>query len=259
MRPPVILLPPSEGKATGGHGPPWQAAGGAFAALGDERRRVRDAVRAVLAGGGDAPGRLLGARGPHLERALEGWRRLDEAPTLPAAARYSGVVWGALGPADLGRAARRRLEERVLVPSGLWGLVAAGDPLPDYRLRMGARVPPLGALAAFWRPRVSALVAGRAAGGWIIDLLPREHAAALDRAALGDRLLRVEIVEDGPDGRRLTGHGGKALKGRLARALLERDARDPAAIARLRVPGLRADRRASDLDGPAPTLVLRRA
>lgn len=39
---------------------------------------------------------------------------------------------------------------RVLVPSGLWGLVAATDPIPAHRLTMGARVPSIdaGALRA---------------------------------------------------------------------------------------------------------------
>ena len=32
---------------------------------------------------------------------------------------------------------------RVVVPSGLWGLVAASDPVPAYRLKMATRVPPL--------------------------------------------------------------------------------------------------------------------
>ena len=239
----VILLPPSEGKAPDGGGPPWPRAGGAFPELGEARIAVRDAVRAVLAGDGPAAARLLAARGPHLERALAEWGELDDAPTLPAWDRYRGVVWAALAPAALDRAARRRLLARVLVPSGLWGLVAAGDPVPAYRLRMGAGVPPLGPLAAFWRPRITPLIDGRAAGGWVIDLLPREHAAAIDPAGLeASRHLRIALVEDGGGGeRRATGHAGKHLKGLLARAILESGASTPRAVAALSVPGLRSE------------------
>lgn len=238
----VVLLPPSEGKASGGSGPPWTAAATAFPELAADRAAVRDAVRAVLAEGGPGAGLLLGARGPHLARALADWHALDGSPTLPAAERYSGVVWRALDPAGLTPAARRRLRARVLVPSGLWGVSAASDPLPAYRLRMGARVPPLGALAAFWRPRVTRAVAGRAGRGWVIDLLPGEHAAAIDPEGLGPaRLVRVELVEGGVGGGRALGHAGKAAKGALARALLEQGARDPADLARLRVPGIRLE------------------
>jgi uncharacterized protein len=238
----VLLLPPSEGKAPGGRGPAWPSAATAFPALAADRARVRDAIRVALGEGEAAAGRLLGVRGPHLARALAEWDELDDAPTMAAASRYAGVVWGALDPATLTPAARRRLRAWVLVPSGLWGVSAATDPLPAYRLKMAARVPPLGGLAAFWRPRITPVIAARAGAGWVIDLLPGEHAAAIDPDLLAPaRLLRVEIVDEGPDGRRAAGHGGKAVKGRLARAILEAGARDPASIVRLDVDGLTLD------------------
>ena len=234
----VILLPPSQGKAEGGNGPPWERAQTAFPDLVGERRQVRDAVRAALRGGGAAE-RLLDARGEHLARALADWDALDTARTLPAAERYRGVVWEALAPATLSPAARRLLGRRVLVPSGLWGLLAARDAVPPYRLAMGASPPGLGRLSSWWRPLVTRAVAHRAGAGWIIDMLPVEHAAALDPAGLGRaRLMRVEILEEGEGGTRAIGHAGKSLKGRLARAVLEADARTPAAVAALEVPGL---------------------
>lgn len=153
--------------------------------------------------------------------------------------RYSGVVWGALGVAHMPPAVRRRMLSRVVVPSGLWGLVAAGDSIPGYRLKMGARVAPMGLLAAFWRPRISPLLAARARRGIVIDLLPAEHAAALDLMEFRPNAwVRVEIVDEGPGGRRSVGHAGKSLKGLLARAILDQDARTATDIADLRVPGL---------------------
>jgi uncharacterized protein len=254
----VILLPPSEGKASGGHGPPWARARTSFPELAADRAAVRDAVRATLGDGDAAASRLLGVRGDHLRRAQAEWEALDDAPTTPASARYAGVVWGALDPEGLSPAARRRLRARVLIPSGLWGVSAAGDQIPAYRLRMGARVRPLGALAAYWRPRITPLVAARAAGGWVIDLLPAEHAAALDTGALAGRTVRVEIVEDGPGGRRAVGHGGKAVKGRLARALLEADARGPEGLERLEVAGLILDDSVRGGPGEPARVVFRR-
>lgn len=254
----VILLPPSEGKAQGGQGPPWARARTSFPDLAADRAAVRDAVRAALAEGEAAAARLLGVRGAHLGRALAEWEALDDAPTLPASARYAGVVWGALDPPGLSAAGRRRLRERVLVPSGLWGLSAAGDPLPAYRLTMSARPAPLGALAAWWRPRITPLVGERAGRGWVIDLLPAAHAAALDLRALGPRLVRVEIVDDGPGGRRVAGHDGKAAKGRLARAILEADARGPEGLEGLDVPGLTLDVSMRHSPGGPARVVFRR-
>ncbi len=236
--PPLILLPPSEGKAPGGDGPPLDWHGGRFGALGDARLEVREAVRHHLAQQGTA-GRLLGVRGAHLERALAEWRHLDHAPTLPADARYTGVVWGALGLQSLAPGVRRRASSRIVVPSGLWGLVGASDAIPAYRLKMGARVAPLGLLAAWWRPRVSDALRGAGRGRYVVDLLPEEHRAAIDPAVLpAGRYVRVDIVDDGPGGRRAVGHVGKALKGALARALIEGDARTADDVASAAADGL---------------------
>jgi len=237
--PPVLLIPPSEGKEPGGTGPPVAWDGGVFGpALGQTRIDVREAVRSALRASG-AAGALLGVRGGHLDRALDEWEHIATAPTLPAATRYSGVVWGALGGDDMPAAARRRLMGRVVVPSGLWGLVAASDPIPAYRLKMGARVPPLGLLAALWRPLVTPALVARARRGLVIDLLPQEHAASIDTDALrpGGHV-RVDIVDEGPGGRRSVGHAGKSLKGALARAILMNDARTVPDLAGLVVAGL---------------------
>lgn len=237
----MLLLPPSEGKTAGGDGPPWTRAGMSIPALNRERRRVRDAVRAHLAHGDDAAAALLGARGATLERALADWRRLDRAPTMPACERYSGVVWAALAPDTLPPTAREALDRRTLVVSGLWGVLRAADPIPAYRLKMSARPGGLGTLSGHWRPAVTRTVRRLADGGWVVDMLPAEHRAALDPAGLGSvPLLRVDILADGPGGRRAIGHAGKHLKGLLARAVLEADARTPDQVAALRVPGLTA-------------------
>ena len=236
---PVVLLPPSEGKAPGGDGPAVMWHGGRFGSvLADARVQVRNSVRRVLREPA-AAGRLLGVGGAHLDRALDEWRHLDSAPTLPAVQRYSGVVWGGIGIDTLPASARRRLMARVVVPSGLWGLVAAGDLIPAYRLKMGARVPPLGLLSAWWRPLVTEALVDRVGRGRIIDLLPQEHAAAIDVSAFrAGAHVRVDIVDEGPGGRRSVGHAGKSLKGALARAVLLGDARTADDVAALRVEGL---------------------
>lgn len=235
---PVILLPPSEGKTEGGNGSAVQWDAGAFGGLADARVQVRDAVRRALRSRA-ARERLLGVRGAHLQRALDEWHDIDDAPTMPAAERYAGVVWGGLDLPSLPAATRRRAMARIVVPSGLWGLVAAGDDIPAYRLKMGARLGRLGLLSSWWRPAVSQALAARAGRAVVIDLLPQEHAAAIDPAMLRTgALVRVEIVEDGPGGRRSVGHAGKQVKGRLARAIVEADARSADDVAMMVVEGL---------------------
>ena len=75
--------------------------------------------------------------------------------------------------------ARRRLRGTTLVVSGLWGAAALADPIPDYRLKMSARLDPLGRMATWWRPHLTAALADRLAGRVVWDLLPAEHAGGV--------------------------------------------------------------------------------
>lgn len=211
----ALLLPPSEGKAAGGvTGTSWQPASGRFAAeLGVRRAEVAAALSA--AGGGDV--RLLGVSGAHLERARAANAALVGAPTRPSSERYTGVVWDALGLASLRAPVRRRATDAVLVVSGLLGVVGLDDPTPDYRLKMGASLPPLGKLATWWRPAVSAAITAATARRYVVDLLPNEHRAAWEPDERTDGV-RVGFVERSG---KVAGHDAKAAKGRLARYLLE--------------------------------------
>ena len=210
----IVLLPPSEGKAPGGDGPPWAPEAGRFGAELDSRRtRVVNALR--RARGGTA--KQLGARADLLRAAKVANLSVVGAPTLPAHRRFTGVVWDHLGPATLPAAGRRRAEAGVLVVSALTGLSAWDDPVPDFRLKLSASLPPIGRLAPFWRPTLSAVLDEHLAGHTVVDLLPEEHRAAWVPAPDRYRLLRPALLTRSG---RPAGHGGKAAKGLLARALL---------------------------------------
>lgn len=211
-----LLLPPSEGKALGGTArTKWAPGQGTFGrALGSRRNDIVTALAAV--GGGDAA--LLGVKGDHLDRARNANISLKGAPTLPAAQRYTGVVWDHLDLASLPARQRAVALERIIVVSGLMGAVTAGDPVPDYRLKMGARLAPLGTLSKWWVEAVSDAVNAHCAGHVVLDLLPNEHRAAFRADADTLQLsARVDLVT--PDGK-AGGHDAKAAKGLLARHLL---------------------------------------
>jgi cytoplasmic iron level regulating protein YaaA (DUF328/UPF0246 family) len=227
---PLILLPPSEGKAAGGDGSPWRP-GTMALGLDDQRERVVDALRSVMRSNEVARAKLLGVKGTALAAATEANRRLREAPTLPAIERYTGVLYDALDAGSLTPAARRRLDVSVLILSGLWGAVAPPDPIPDYRLKMGASLPRLGKLSTWWRDDLSAAVAERAAGRHVWNLLPNEHAAAW-RAPDGLVQWSVRFLEPGKNGTLVAvSHWNKFLKGALVRHLLTHPATTPETLA----------------------------
>lgn len=213
----VILLPPSEGKAEGGRAhTKWKPASGTFGpALGSRRGEVAGALAAL--GGGSAA--LLGVGGKHLERAQEANRGVVGAATLPAAQRYTGVVWDHLDLAGMTAAQRDRALPRIIVPSGLLGATLAGDPVPDYRLKMGARLTGFGGtMAKWWRDAVSEAINDYARGCIVIDLLPAEHRGAYspDPSVVAEHVVVDLVTPTGKAG----GHDAKAAKGRLARHLL---------------------------------------
>jgi len=227
----AILLPPSKATAPGGSGPPWQPGAGALPEL--------DGARAEVLAALDPGGRAVAA-----------------APTRPALERYAGVLYRELDPGSLPAPARRRLRATALVFSGLGGVVAPADPVPDHRLEMGARLAPLGRLSTWWRPRLTAALADRLARRVVWDLLPAEHAAAWDPGAVPwARRITVRFVT--AEGATVS-HWNKLLKGALVRHLVATGLDDPAGLAAFDHPaGYRLDRRASSLDGPTAAVVLR--
>ena len=206
----MLLLPPSEGKASGGSSrrAGWAPDSGSFGGvLGDRRAAIVEALCAA-GGGGE---KLLGVKGEHLLRAQSSNSSLIGAATLPAWQRYTGVVWDHLDPATLSPTARKQ----TVVVSGLLGLVRGDDPVPDYRLKMGANLRPLGKLSTWWRGDLSAELRRAARRRFVVDLLPQEHRAALDLDGLDG--ISVTLVD--PTGKP-GGHFAKAAKGELARAIL---------------------------------------
>ena len=212
----LILLPPSEGKAAEGDGPPLDLAGLAFPeSLTRTRERVLTALERVCAGREARAREWLGLS-PGQAGEIERNTRLREAPTLPAARLYTGVLYDNLGLADLDP---ERTARSVLIFSGLWGALRTTDRVPPYRLAMGARLPRLGALAAVWRP---ALTAALPSEGLIVDMRSAPYAAAWRPEAVRVRVFREQ------DGRRtVVSHMAKATRGAVARALLQGTA-DPA-------------------------------
>lgn len=217
----MILLPPSEGKATGGSGAPWGPATMSVD-LDDRRAKVLVALRSAMRANAAARAKLLGVKGEALAAATAADRAAATSPTMPAIERYDGVLYGALDAGGLGRVERRRLDRSVLIVSGLWGLVAPADPVPDYKLKMGASLPRLGKLSTWWRPAIDAALAERSDVARIWNLLPKEHDLAWSGAPCTPTI-SVRFLEPGRGGELVAvSHWNKFLKGALVRFLLER-------------------------------------
>lgn len=226
----VILLPPSEGKAPGGDGSPWTP-GSMAVDLDARREKVLAALAAAMRGSEVRRETLLDVKGRALEAATAANRDARTSSTMPAIERYTGVLYDALDHRSLSTTQRRRLDQGVLIVSGLWGVVAPTDPIPDYKLKMGASLSRLGKLSTWWRDELSARVAEHADGRPVWNLLPNEHAAAW-RAPADLPQWTVRFHERGPDGTLTTAsHRNKPLKGALVRHLLAHPGAQPSDLA----------------------------
>jgi uncharacterized protein len=227
MTRPLVLLPPSKGKAPGGDGPAYADTLAGPHPLGPARTRVLAAVTDTV-GRLDRDGlrRLLGVPGRKVDDHLDGARNLARAPTLPAHRRYTGVVHGNAGLATLDPASTGA---KVVIVSALLGLVTLEEPVPDYRLEFGARVDGVGGLATFWCGAAAERLACITARRVVWDLLPAEHARIWPAGLRTERRVHtVRFVR--PDGRAANTARTKVAKGRLAAHLVAEPGCAPRAL-----------------------------
>jgi cytoplasmic iron level regulating protein YaaA (DUF328/UPF0246 family) len=222
----LVLLPPSETKATGGDGAPLDLAALTAPELTPTRTEIAEtlvkladdvpACRAALG--------LSSSQDDEIERNAALWA----SPTLPALARYTGVLYDALDVPSMTRAQRARAGRRLAVGSALFGLVGADDRIPAYRLSAGSSLPGLPTLRSLWRPVLSPVLA--ALEGLVVDLRSGSYAAL----APVPGAVTVQVLSERPDGTRaVVSHFNKAHKGRLARLLATTTA-EPGDVVQLR-------------------------
>ena len=242
-RAPIVLIPPSEGKAAGGRGRPWHAGSMAFPSLDGARATVMDALVAAMAEPEANRAKLLGVKGEALAAATDANRRVHTAGTRPAIERYTGVLYDALDAATLPDQDRRRLRRQVVIFSGLFGASRPGDRMPDYKLKMGASLTGLGPLATWWRRPLTEALAPEVSRRVVWNLLPIEHDSAWAPPAPGSAetgapgaVLSVRFLDEKPrrrgEDRTFTtvNHWNKLLKGALVRHVMATGADEPDAL-----------------------------
>ncbi|MFJ8729839.1 peroxide stress protein YaaA [Streptomyces bauhiniae] len=226
----LVLLPPSEGKASSGRGAPLKPESLSLPGLAAARQAVLTELVELCAGDEEKAREVLG-----LSEGLRGEvaknAGLLTADARPAGEIYTGVLYDALGLATLDPAAKRRAARSLLVFSGLWGAIGVTDRIPSYRCSMGVKLPGLGALAGHWRAPMAEVLPEAAGDGLVLDLRSAAYAAAWKpRGEVAGRTATVRVLH--APTRKVVSHFNKATKGRIVRALLTEGAapKDPAAL-----------------------------
>ena len=232
----LVLLPPSESKASIRRGKPVDLESLSFPALTKTRRDVLDALMQVSAEP-DGPQRL--GVPPTLADLVARNVCIEDVPTAAAEAVYTGVLYDALGLVDLDAASRRRARAWIVIVSALFGAVRLADRIPPYRLNMCGRLPGLPHLPELWRRELGAVLPEAARRGVIVDCRSAEYATAWRPAGeLAERTVVVKVVRDRDGARSAVSHNAKHTRGLVVRRIVTQgiDARHPVALAEALAP-----------------------
>ena len=134
----ITLLAPSEAKQEGGEGI-FNPSTLFLEELTPLRKRLIDNYCKLIKGDRNTLYRLFGIK---KEEEITRYASIDPlfSPTIPAIKRYSGVAFKYLEYSSLPKEAQKYIRENTIIFSNLFGPILAGDNLPDYRLKQGARV-----------------------------------------------------------------------------------------------------------------------
>lgn len=207
----LILLPPSESKATRARGAALRLEELSAPSLAPQRARVLAALEQVStqAGAAESLG-VSRSLGEEIARNT----RLRTAPALPARDLYTGVLYDALDLSSLEVGAARRAARRLRVVSALYGAVRMTDRLAPYRLSMSVNLPGVGPLASAWRPHLEQVLPAEARSGLVLDCRSSTYAAAwVPQGDLASRWVAVRVPG--------ATHMAKHTRGLVARALCE--------------------------------------
>jgi len=230
----AILLPSAEGKAPGGNplAPDMfdyrtSNTFNYFSELNPERRAIIKALQSTIQDS-DEEGleKLFGVKGDTLEEAVRANLEIYGSPLLAAVDRYGpGVMYTAMEFQELPTGAQRRLLENGVIFSGLFGLLRPDDLIPNYRLKIDAKLPEIGKLSAYWKPIASPSLNRALEGKFVWDLLPQVHRDAWEDEGTYRALMQVKFYDEDESGdRKAVTHNVKRLRGALVNFVV----RDPA-------------------------------
>lgn len=239
----LFLLPPSETKATGGGAINITQAHMTFGGLDPTRDRV---LAAYIKDTGDAG--------------------IKSAPTMPAINRYTGTIYGAihgrglkgtptannsLNPDELARA-----RTMVLIQSALFGVVAATDLIPVYKVSPSKLICGIN-LKRVWPKPHNEFAWARLTAGPVIDLRSKAYAELAPLPENVDAYTVTVFVERADGTLEQLNHFNKKAKGQLVRAALVA-AKEPQTIAELKAAAKKAGLKI-EVTGKEITLITRDA
>ena len=216
----LFLIPPSETKATGGGAINITQAHMTFGGLDPTRDQVIDA---------------------YIKDS--GHNSIKAAPTMPAINRYTGTLYGAIhgrglkgtpsANNSLTTSELARARTMVLIQSALFGVIAATDLIPEYKISPSKLICGIN-LKRVWPEPHNQFAWSRLATGPVIDLRSQAYVDLAPLPAQIDAYTVTVFVERADGTREQLNHFNKKAKGQLVRSALT-SANEPNTIADLKI------------------------
>ena len=152
--------------------------------------------------------------------------------TKPAAFMFSGDTYVGLEIRTMGKNALKQAQNRLLILSGLYGILRPLDAIQPYRMDMGTKLEnPKGKnLYDFWGNKVTMAIAKQAKetkAKAVINLASKEYFSVLDKNALGVQVI-TPVFKEIQDGEiRTLGLFAKRARGAMARWIMENNIKNP--------------------------------
>jgi cytoplasmic iron level regulating protein YaaA (DUF328/UPF0246 family) len=137
---------------------------------------------------------------------------------LPALDRYTGTLYDALKDGGVTAGMRTRAKKAVFIQSSLFGLISAGDEIPNYRLSASSKLPGMN-LKSLWQEAHEALWP-KFSKEIVIDMRSNSYA---DLAPVPGHLVcyTLDVVLEDKKGKRTRlNHFNKQAKGQFLRSAL---------------------------------------
>src|SRR5690554_371286 len=179
----ALLIPSAEGKVSGGNplAPDMfdyrtSNTFNYFSELNPERRQLIGHLQETIRNSSESELEdLFGVKGDALKHAVKINNELFGSALMAAVDRYGpGVMYKAMDFMELPTGAQRRLLENGIIFSGLFGLLRPDDLIPEYKLKMDARIQGIGhkRVAKYWKPVLSPLLNQALKDKIVWNLLP---------------------------------------------------------------------------------------
>ncbi len=215
----IILLPPSEGKNEDGE---KQKISLSFN-LEKEREEVfNNLIKTIESESESKLEKLFGVKGNNLLNVLEINTSIAQSQVTSSVSRFSGVMFKAINFENMTKEQKENFNSSILFIDALLGLIRPQDLIPNYKLKISAKLQSLD-LTNFWKEKLKNILKEELTGKIIIDILPQTHRKVIDYKDINSEHYKIIFAQLKNGKLKQTAHFSKELKGELINYICEKD------------------------------------